>query len=85
MFDQAGAKGLLLANLEVDGNLKMKFDGDSPAFPKGEEEVEDKKEGKGEEGDTGEIEKRKEEGEGEKKKKTLPPCIEAPVNYRFLS
>ncbi|CBZ51057.1 ccaat-box DNA binding protein subunit B, related [Neospora caninum Liverpool] len=35
MFDQAGAKGLLLANLEVDTSLRMKLDGECRAFPTG--------------------------------------------------
>ncbi|PFH32162.1 hypothetical protein BESB_021030 [Besnoitia besnoiti] len=35
MFDQAGAKGLLLANLEVDTSLRMKLDGERRAFPTG--------------------------------------------------
>ena len=33
LFDQAGAKGLLLSNLQVDENLSLRFDGEAPAFP----------------------------------------------------
>ncbi|KAL8433417.1 hypothetical protein ACSSS7_003899 [Eimeria intestinalis] len=33
LFDQAGAKGLLLSNLQVDERLSLRFDGEAPAFP----------------------------------------------------
>ncbi|XP_026193484.1 uncharacterized protein LOC34619226 [Cyclospora cayetanensis] len=33
LFDQAGAKGLLLSNLQVDESLSLRFDGEAPAFP----------------------------------------------------
>ncbi|KAL8273151.1 hypothetical protein Esti_002909 [Eimeria stiedai] len=33
LFDQAGAQGLLLSNLQVDESLSLRFDGEAPAFP----------------------------------------------------
>ncbi|KAL8425562.1 hypothetical protein Efla_007331 [Eimeria flavescens] len=33
LFDQAGAKGLLLSNLQADESLSLRFDGEAPAFP----------------------------------------------------